>query len=386
MSIDQKNVIVNATPLLSNRTGVGQVIYEVCNRLLPYGVTPDLYTPLKTFPSLSAIDDLSPGFSMVMALKKRCTSLLVKNAFRSLYSRSLCSETTLYDLYWEPNYVPLAGIRAKKTVVTVYDLSVQDHPEWHPADRVRFHEQNFFQNIGRANIVTTISEFSRQRFLESQSEIPPERVRVIPCAVDRAVFRPFEHDAVEAFRKKHRLPEMFLLFVGTFEPRKNLIHLLDAYERLPASLQKRYPLVLAGDSGWENRDIEKRVASLGCAVRKIGYMKSRLDLALLYNAASLFVFPSLYEGFGIPPLEAMACGTPVCLSSIPVFREVYGNENICYGDPLDAQLFADSIYEVLADLQYQKRLIRRGFELADFYSWEQTVDGYFSVFNEVLTR
>ncbi len=386
MSIDQKKLVVNATPLLSNRTGVGEVIHEVCNRLLPYGVTPDLYTPLKTFPSLSAIDDLSPGFSMVMALKKRCGSLMVKNIVRSLSSRSIRPQATLYDLYWEPNYIPLEKIQAKRTVVTVYDLSVLDHPEWHPADRVRFHEKNFFQNIGRADLVTTISEFSRQRFLESQSEIPPERVRVIPCAVDRATFRPFEHDAVEVFRKKHGLPESFLLFVGTFEPRKNLIHLLDAYERLPASLQKNYPLVLAGDSGWENWDIEKRVASLGSTVRKVGYMKSRLDLALLYNAASLFVFPSLYEGFGIPPLEAMACGTPVCLSSIPVFREVYGNENICYSNPLDAQLFAESICVVLTDSQYQKRLIRRGFELADFYSWEQTVDGYFSVFNEVLKR
>ena len=134
----------------------------------------------------------------------------------------------------------------------------------------------------------------------------------------------------------------------------------------------------------ENNDIEKRVASLGRAVRKVGYMKSRQDLALLYNAASVFVFPSLYEGFGIPPLEAMACGTPVCLSSIPVFHEVYGDEDVCYADPYDMESLASALQQVLSDCNYQKRLTARGRQIAQRYTWDAAFEGYRSVFNEVL--
>jgi glycosyltransferase involved in cell wall biosynthesis len=319
-----------------------------------------------------------------MALKKRLGGLGIKRVLRSVYSRTASAPKPVYDLYWEPNYIPLDGIRSRKTVVTVYDMSVQDHPEWHPDDRVRFHEQNFFPNIGKADLVTTISEFSRQRFLALQNDIPAERVRVIPCGVDRSQFRVFEPEVVEAFRKKQQLPQEFILFVGTFEPRKNLLHLLEAYGQLPASLQNRFPLVLAGDSGWQNKEIQKRIAGMGNAVRKMEYMKSRSDLALLYNAASVFVFPSLYEGFGMPPLEAMACGTPVCLSSIPVFHEIYGDENVCYGDPLDARSFSHSLCELLEDSQYQKRLIENGMETARFYTWDRAVEGYLAAFRELM--
>lgn len=384
MSLDQKQIVVNATPLLSNRTGVGQVIHEVCSWLDRCGLSPDLFTPLKTFSSVAEMENASRQVALVMALKKRFGGLGIKKVLRSFYSRSTSAKNPVYDLYWEPNYIPLDGIRSKRTVVTVYDMSVQDHPEWHPEDRVRFHEQNFFPNIGRADWVTTISEFSRQRFLALQTDIPAERVRVIPCGVDRNLFQVFDSNRVELFRKKYRLPEEFLLFVGTFEPRKNLLHLLNAYERLPPSLRNRFPLVLVGDAGWENKEIEKRVASLGRAVRKMGYMNSRAELALLYNAASVFVFPSLYEGFGIPPLEAMACGTPVCLSSIPVFHEIYGDGNVCYGDPLDARSFSESLQSLLEDSPYQKRLIKNGLEAVRFYTWERAFGGYLDVFRELM--
>lgn len=358
------------------------MIYEVCGRLASRGISPDLFTPLKTFSSVNEIDDLSLRFRLMMALKT-CPGFGIKKYLRSLYRQTSRPDKKVYDLYWEPNYIPLEGIHAEKTVVTIYDLSVQDHPEWHPSDRVRFHEQNFFPTIGKADLVTTISEFSRQRFLALQSVIPAERVRVIPCAVDQTIFRPLEQGAVEVFRKKHGLPVHFLLFVGTVEPRKNLIHLLNAYEQLPRSIQKRYPLVLAGDSGWKNKDIQRRISRMGA--RKIGYLKSRSDLALLYNAASAFVFPSLYEGFGIPPLEAMACGTPVCLSAIPVFHEVYGKQDICYGDPQDAEHFSEALRRLLEDAAYRDCLIRRGQQLADSYTWEKTMDGYHSVFQELLS-
>jgi glycosyltransferase involved in cell wall biosynthesis len=168
------------------------------------------------------------------------------------------------------------------------------------------------------------------------------------------------------------------------EPRKNLLHLIDAYSLLPETLKEQFPLILGGDIGWHNKNIFKRIENQKKYVRWIGYVKDRSELALLYNAATVFVYPSLYEGFGIPPLEAMACGTPVCLSSIPVFHEVFNSHTAAYFDLSSPEELSDCLRDLLDDESKQRFLAGQGVLLAEKYSWENTSQQYYDLFRKII--
>jgi len=376
-------LIVNATPLLGNLTGVGQVTSEISQRLAR-AEDFDIYffTPFKIVSDLDEISFPNLKMRLVRKAKKIFRQLPFKDSFRTLCSK-VGSGGPRYDLYWEPNFIPNEAIFARRVVATVHDMSFHEHPEWHPKDRVSFFSKNFFRNIGRSDIVVTVSEFSRQGFLESQTDVSEDRVRVIPCGINHDCFRVMAPEQVAEFKKRHSLPDSFVLFVGSIEPRKNLLSLLTAYERFSPDRREAFPLVLVGDAGWKNKEIHRRIAKLG--VRTFGYLKNTEDLALMYNAATVFVYPSLYEGFGIPPLEAMACGTPVCLSSIPVFHEVYGQEAARYADPYDPDSLADSLTSLLDDEISRQRFAQTGRQLAQRYAWDRVYEQYAALFKELLS-
>jgi glycosyltransferase involved in cell wall biosynthesis len=377
-------IVVNAIPLLGNLTGVGQVVSEVSRRLRDTEAFElNYFTPLKTFSTFEEVGRKSVALFGLRAVKALFRRLPFKNALREVSSR-LGHGADVYDLYWEPNFIPHDAIEARRIVTTVHDLSSLEHPEWHPADRVAFFSRNFFQKIDRSDVVVTVSEFTRQRFLEAQSGIGADRVRVIPCGINPDCFRVLDSESVEEIRRQYHLPELFVLFVGSIEPRKNLERLLCAYEQLPVARREACPLVLVGDAGWNNHDIHRRIKRLGRGVRTVGYLKSAQDLARMYNAATVFVYPSLYEGFGIPPLEAMACGTPVCLSSIPVFHEVYGPDTAAYVDPHDPESIADGLIRLLDDEAGRRRQVQRGLALAKQYNWDTVSGQYRDLFRELL--
>lgn len=377
-------MVVNATSLLGNLTGVGQVVSELSKRLIcTPGFKIDFFTPFKTFSTLAPLEHDCFHSRVLRMAKEVYRRLPFKVAIRNHFSSKSGSGGIAYDLYWEPNFVPVDSISARRIVTTVYDMSFFENPEWHPADRVAFLKQNFLKKIGRSDVVTTISEFTKQRFLEAQGEIREDRVKVIPCGINHDVFRVLNREDVGIFRKKNQLPGKFILFVGTLEPRKNILYLLTSYERLPVSYREAFPLVLVGDKGWENREILERIDKLGKYVKRFGYVKRQSDLALMYNAASVFVFPSLYEGFGIPPLEAMACGTPVCLSSIPVFHEVYGDNAASFVNTSDPDSLTAALQRILNDSEYRDSLVRLGCDLCQKYTWDAAAEGYSSVFRQV---
>lgn len=381
-------IIVNAIPLLGNLTGVGHVTAEVAKRLgRDENFDSRFYTPARTFPDFKIIGQPGPNPNVFLqrVVKGIFRRLPFKEHLRAAHAKMTPPEGVPSDLYWEPNFIPIDAIAAKRVVTTVHDMSSLEHPEWHPKDRVDFFSKNFFANIDRSDVVVTVSQFTRDRFLESCPGFLAERTRVIPCGINPECFRVIDSEKVAAFKQQHDLPDSFVLFVGSIEPRKNLESLLIAYEQLSLERRERCPLVLVGDAGWSNKAIHKRIVDLGRGVRTFGYLNSPDDLALMYNAATVFVYPSLYEGFGIPPLEAMACGTPVCLSSIPVFHEIYGQDAASYADPHDPAAIADALTRLLDDEAHRRQFIQQGLQRASRYTWDSAYDQYAALFKEILS-
>jgi glycosyltransferase involved in cell wall biosynthesis len=275
----------------------------------------------------------------------------------------------------------LPWVRPCRSVVTIYDLSFVLSPEaFRPANRL------YLRAITRrsaswADAVIAISENTKRDIVRLWG-ISPDKVRVAPCGVDER-FGPLPPDEVERFRRRHSLPEQMVLFIGTLEPRKNLVTLIEAYALLRRR-GLRHVLVLAGGKGWKYEPVFEAVERLGLgdAVRFPGYVPAD-ELPLWYNAASLFVYPSLYEGFGLPPLEAMACGTPVIVSDRASLPEVVGPEGITVG-PSDVSGLADEMQRVLSDSSLAEHLSDYGRRRAKEYSWDRAARVTLDVYRSLL--
>ncbi|MCA9900826.1 MAG: glycosyltransferase family 4 protein [Ardenticatenaceae bacterium] len=248
-------------------------------------------------------------------------------------------------------------------VITVYDLSFYHFPERFPALQRLYLSSQTRRSCQRARRIITISESSRQdvhRFLG----VPLEWIDVVVPGVD-AVYRPLPPDEVAAFRQRQGL-ERFVLHVGTLQPRKNIPVLIDAFARQDDPELK---LVLVGGKGWLYDEIFRQVQALGLADRVIftGYVPDD-DLPLWYNAAELLVFPSVYEGFGLPVVEAMACGTPVIASNSSSIPEAVGEAGLLFA-PNDVETLASQMTAVLTDTTLKNKLRQQGLEHAQTFSW-----------------
>jgi len=186
---------------------------------------------------------------------------------------------------------------------------------------------------------------------------------------------------VAAFRAKQGIGDQFILFVGTLEPRKNVVRLIEAYAQLPKG---RPPLMLIGGRGWLYDEIFARVEALDLSqeVHFVGYVPAE-ELPWWYNAATLFVYPSLYEGFGLPPLEAMACGTPVVTSTASSLPEVVGRAGLAV-DPDDTGELAEAMDKVLSDRPLQEELGARGITQARAFSWQATAAGTVASYRKAM--
>jgi alpha-1,3-rhamnosyl/mannosyltransferase len=285
-----------------------------------------------------------------------------------------------FDLYHEPNFVP---VRTRlPTVVTVHDLSVLLHPEWHPADRVKFHAEHFRRGVEAADHVIVVSESVRREVLDVLG-LPPGRVTTVHNGIGEQ-FRPRSADESAAVRRRLGLPDRYLLAVGTIEPRKNIGTLLRAFGDLPAGLREACPLVLAGGWGWKSEPerelFEADVRHRG--VLHLGYVADE-ELPGLYAGAAALLYPSFYEGFGLPPVEMLACGGAVVASTAAAVREVVGGHALLL-DPHDLAGWRDAMRRVIADPDFAKQLRRGGIAHARRFTWDEAARKTFRVYEQVL--
>ena len=268
------------------------------------------------------------------------------------------------------------------SVVTVYDLSFLLYPENFERAK-RFYLGLFTRlSVRRARRVIVISE-STKRDVVRLLGVPPEKVEVVYCGLDEA-FHPLAQEQVAAFRSKRGLPERFILFVGTIEPRKNVTRLIEAFAALQTCQLANLKLVIGGAKGWFYQDVFARVEELGLEgeVMFPGYIPAN-ELPLWYSAAKLFVYPSLYEGFGLPPLEAMACGTPVVVASTSSLPEVVGEAGLTV-DPSDIEGLAEAMRRALADEALRQEMRERGLRRAQGFSWTKTAQETVQVYRRAM--
>ena len=223
------------------------------------------------------------------------------------------------DLYHEPNFLPVPT--RVPTVTTFHDLSSLTHPEWHPVDRVKVFEKRARGGIERSSHFFTLSKAVRDE-LVSVLGLKPEQITITPMGV-RNHLKPTPLAEQEEVLQRLGLPRGSFLHVGTLEPRKNLLLLAKAWCDLPAEDRQRHPLVLVGGWGWRCDDLRDFLQTKGLAagIRRLGYVDDQ-DLPALYSSAHALLFPTKYEGFGMPPIEMMACGGAVIASTAPAVREV----------------------------------------------------------------
>ena len=283
-------------------------------------------------------------------------------------------------IYHEPNHIlqPFAG----RTVVTIHDLSVLHYPQFHPKLRVTYFSRHLRETLDRAARIITDSEFISSD-LQTSLGVAASRIRVVPLGV-ASEFGPLTPDITRPLLARHGLsPGAYLLAVGTREPRKNLDRLLDAFLALPETLRSRFPLALAGPRGWRADALEQRLDALERAgqARRLDYIPDA-DRPAIYAGAAGLAYPSLYEGFGLPPLEAAACGVPVLTSRDSPMQETLGEAAVLV-DPLDTEDIRAGLQRLLTDDELRREAVRLQPQWTARFSWEACVARTLAVYREL---
>jgi glycosyltransferase involved in cell wall biosynthesis len=261
--------------------------------------------------------------------------------------------------------------RTKSSVVFVHDTAFIDYPEVLKTRHFGWYlRRGVPRSIRCADRVVTLSESSKRSIIANYGT-SPDKITVIHPGIDHTVYAPRAADRVAAVRQKYGITRDYLLYVGTIEPRKNIGGIVAAYCALPADLRQRYQLVLAGSKGWKDAGIEALAAKVDPSnLVRTGFIDDA-DIAALYSGARVFVFPSFYEGWGMPVVEAMACGAPVITASNSSLPEAGGTAAL-YVDAGSSTELRDAIMQVLTNPKQREQMIAAGQTHAKTFSWQQS--------------
>ena len=283
------------------------------------------------------------------------------------------------DVYHFPNFLA-APCKHGKSVVTIHDLSFIRFPQYTEPRNLQYLKAGIQRTAQQAHAIITISHFSAKE-IATFLAVPEDRIFTTHLGVAEA-FKKTSAKSIEQFRTRNEINRPYLLTVGTVEPRKNIPFLIDLYEQMT---DYDGDLLIAGGLGWRYEPILKRIQDSPRAkqIRRIGYIPDE-DLPALYANADAFLLPSFYEGFGLPPLEAMACETPVIASSGGSLREVLQDGAIVL-DHYDMDLWRDAIAQILSDQAACHDLIQRGIKVASQYTWTRTAAQTLAVYRNILS-
>lgn len=366
-------------PCCGKRSGIGTYTYELAKRLQNQDGL-EFYGNLFNFFGRNDNSKSLEGILMPIVENR----LLPYGVYRRVWDRLPISYQKMFpyvaDLNLFFNYIVPPGVNGK-VMTTIYDMTYLRFPETMDSRNLKRIQGGIQYSVERSSHLLTISEFSKREITELLN-ISEDRISVVYSA-------PSFSDEIDDFQRvqeKFGIEQPYLLYVGTVEPRKNLVRLIRAFEKLKKEANIMHQLVLAGGNGWQNGEIYQAAEESFCKEKIIftGYL-SNGEKNTLYKNASAFVFPSLYEGFGMPPLEAMHWGCPVVTADAASLPEVVGVAAELV-DPLNEEMIAEGIWRVLSNDDYAKELVREGYSQSKRFSWDASAQQLIAVCKEVLER
>ena len=283
------------------------------------------------------------------------------------------------DAYIYTQFRLYPSIFAKKKFVVIYDIAFEHYPEYIENKNFQYLKRRVPEAAKKSNKIITISEFTKNDLIKKYS-VDPGKIIVAHCAVNIENFK--RTQLTTSIKKKYNLPNDYLLYLGTIEPRKNIANLLRAYSKLPKNIKDQYPLVLAGGGGWNDDEIKSEIenAKKDSQIIQTGYVDEK-DIPALYSGAELFLYPSHFEGFGMQILEAMACGTPVLTSNNSSLPEV-GGDAAYYVDDKSIDSIRNGIEKLLSDPDLRKDLVKKGKQQIKKFSWKESAQKIIDAINE----
>ncbi|MDR2649972.1 MAG: glycosyltransferase family 4 protein [Clostridiales bacterium] len=380
-------IAIDAQPIIeSQKTGIGFYEYYIITQMMKHWSGNDYILNYFKFRRPREAEAALQIFTEKGGKLNACT-WLPRSAYRFLCTLAPVPYSLFFggkaDITLFFNFIAPPGA-AGRNIIVVYDMAYLAFPE-----TVRFRTKTMLDvslkaSVRRAAAIITISEFSKNEIVKYMG-VSPERIAIAPGGVDTRVFYPVGAERINKAKKKYSIPDTYLLYAGTLEPRKNIERLIEAYAKLVNEEPSAPPLVLAGRKGWLYESIFEKVESLGMEKRVIftGYIDDA-DMPAILSGAMIFVFPSLYEGFGMPPLEAMACGTPTLTSTSASLPEVVGDAAV-KADPYNAEDIKDGMKRLINDSALRGDLSAKGLERAKQFNWERPARIIMDVCKNLLT-
>ena len=376
-------IAIELQPCLKNRSGVGIYTYELSKGLQAYEqieLQGDVFNFLER-------NDLKQDL-MGLNFNKETCKLFPYGIYRRIwhylpikYNQLFKREAQLTHFF---NFIVPPHIE-EKVINTIYDLTFEFYPETMDKRNLRRIKRDLAYSLERPDKIVTISEATKQDMIQ-HLRVDPSKIEVIYCGVDFKRFNDVGSNS-HSVREKYQLPDQYVLYMGTLEPRKNIETLIEAFKRFKVEGDKsnaEIKLVLEGKKGWLYEGIFKKIQELGLEndVVDLGYI-DEVDKPALYQMAQCFVFPSIYEGFGIPVIEAMAAGTPVITTNVSSLPEVAGEAGILV-NPKDTVALAEGMNQLTTNETKRQELIQKGYIQAQKFSWETSAEKLYKVYKELL--
>lgn len=378
-----RRIAIDAQSVWGQRTGIGNYTYHLVENLPKIDQKNQYFYIFNSFskklPQLSAFQykNVTPIFTRIPNLWYNHTN---RQQLYKWWFPFLLKQLNI-ELFHGTDFIGTYH-NSFKTIITVHDLSFCHYPQFFP-NYLNNLRSEMSPHLNQAHTIITDSDSTSRDIETFYPQVDKNTIKRIYLGIDDVFFKPVDEITIEKTKTKYKLPQQFFLFLGTLEPRKNLVGLISAYRQLPNNIKQTYPLVIAGKKGWLYEPIFEMIKKpdLNPHIHVLGYVAND-DIPAILQAAILFVYPSFYEGFGLPVLEAMASGTPVITSNTSSLIEI--SADVAYLiNPNNTDSIIEGIINLISNQEYYNYLKKSGPSHAKTFSWEKMVKEVINVYESV---